>query len=293
VVVSVHELDCFDLIIWLRTGEEAAKRIGYSQSKVSRTIAAVSRTLDISIEKRCNEWHVLGDLTILNLERRVHQQYRWNKGSALRLEAQYYSGPLFCDPIPNGWVAGNFDYLEIHTPLRHLRDSVIDAWIGCFPGIPEPNDKDLICFHLTRLPTHLVVAENHPLVAKGDAISMEDVQAYPSLALPDGAFPKVQEALQRHGLWNLTVDRLRYSKMEWEGRVETDLAIGYATAFSICLFEKPQVILPISIPLTVGDSIVVRRQFANHPNFLSLLTQLRQKAQMLAQEYPDVSIPES
>lgn len=291
-VVSIQDLDCFDLIVWLRTGEAAGQRIGYSQSKVCRTVAAVSKTFGISIEKQCNEWYVLGDLTILNLERRVHQQYRWNEGRSLRLEAQYYSGPLFCDPIPNGWITGNFDYLEIHTPLRHLRDGVIDAWIGCYPDVPEPDDPDFACFHLTRLPTHLVVAENHPLVTKGDAISMEDIRAYPSLALPDGAFPKVQRVLEEQGLWNLTVDRLRYSKTEWEGRVETDFVIGYASAFSIGLFEKPQIVLPISIPLIVGDSIVVRREFASHPHFLSLLTQLRQKAQGLAQKYPDVSIPE-
>lgn len=290
-VVSVQDLDCLDLIIWLRTGESAALRLGYTQPSVSRTVNRISDIFGVTLQKNGGEWNLLGDTTLLNLQRRVHQYYRWSKSSPLRLEAQYYSGPLFCDPVPAGWVAGNFDYLEINTPLRHLRDGVIDAWIGCFPDIPEEDDPDFACFHLTRLPTHLVVSERHPLAQVESQLSLEDVRAYPSLALPDGAFPKIQAILQKLGLWNLPVDRFRYSREQWEGRVESDFVIGYASAFSISLFEAPQVILPVPIPMDVGDSLVVKREFAEHPRFIELLQQLQQKAQELQQRFPEVVIP--
>ena len=157
-VVSVDELACLDLLIWLRTGQSAAKRLAITQPQISRCVKKVSRTFGIDLLKADGEWETLGDQTLLNCERRVHQEYRWVKGHPLRIEAQYYSGPLFCDPAPEGWIAGNFDYLEIHTPIQHLRNGVIDAWIGCFPDIPEEVDPDLTCFDLTRLPTHLVVS---------------------------------------------------------------------------------------------------------------------------------------
>jgi DNA-binding transcriptional LysR family regulator len=290
-VVSVRDLDCFDLLIWLRTGAHAASRLSASQSRVSRSIQKVSSLLGVSISKSDGEWDVHGDQFLLNLERRVHQEYRWRMGRPLRIEAQYYSGPLFCNPPPDGWMAGNFDYLEIHTPLEYLRNGVIDAWIGCFPDVPEDDDPVLTCFHLTRLPTHLVVGENHPLLHLGDAVTLEDVKHYPSLALPDGAYPKVQKVLQELGLWNLPQHIQRHSQLQNKTRYSSDLVVACASAFSISLFPTLKVILPIPIPLEVGDSLVVRRDYASHPRLLGLLDHLQSKAMVLSEEFSEVSIP--
>jgi len=253
----------------------------------------VSEAFGISLSKTGGEWDVRGDQTFLNLERRVHQEYRWRMGDPLRIEAQHYSGPVFFDPAPEGWMLGNFDYLEIHTPLRHLLNGVIDAWIACYPDVPEGDDPDLTSFPLTRLPVHLVVGENHPLLELGDQITLEMVKRYPTLAMPDGAYPKVQKVVQELGLWMLVQDFNRFSRWQRKALNPNDLVIGYATAFTISMFPNPQVILPLQIPLEVGDSLVVRRDYAAHPRLLQLLEQLRIKAAVLAQEYPEVSIPQS
>ena len=163
VVVSIEELACLDTLIWLRSGAVAADRLGVAQSTISRRVNHVARLLNLRFFKPNGEWETLGDQNILNLERLVHQRYRWFHGRVLRIEAQYYSVPLFCDPIPDGWTPGTFDFMEIHTPLRLLRNGVIDAWIGCYPDVPDEDDSELACFHLTRLPSHLVVAVDHPL----------------------------------------------------------------------------------------------------------------------------------
>ena len=290
-VVSLEDLDCLDLVIWLRTGAGAASRLDVSQPTISRAIRRVSDLLGVSIVKVAGEWEVRGDQTLLNLERAVHQRYRWIRDLPLRMEAQYYSGPLFCEPAPAGWVIGNFDYLEIHTPLRHLRSGVIDAWIGCYPDVPAPDDPEFVCFHLTRLPVYLVVRADHPLLALGAAITLEDVKRYPSLALADGAFPRVQARLQDLGLWNLQQRMNRYSRQRWEGRVDADLVVGYASAFTLHLFAAPQVILPVPLGLEVGDSLVVRREYAEHPRLLAVLADLALKASELARCHPDVTLP--
>jgi len=289
-VVSLEELACFDLLVWLCTGDNAASRLAVSQSKVSRALRSVSSLLGVRLTKSDGEWLLSGDQKLLNLERRVHQEYRWTKGLPLRIESQYYSGPLYCDPVPDGWIAGNFDYVAIHPPLEHLRNGVIDAWIACYPDVPEQDDPDLACFHLTRLPTHLVVAADHPLVELGEAVTLDDVRLYPSLALPDNAFPKVQAVLQSLNLWNLPQRLNRYDYQEWEGRVVSDLVVGYATAFSLSLFRRPQVVLPIHIPLEVGDTLVVKRDYASHPRRALLLQWLKWRAQDLARLYQDVEL---
>ena len=289
-VVSIEALDCFDHLIWLRSGAGAADRLGLTQPTVSRSVRTVERLFEISAKKVGGEWTISGDLSLLNLQRLVHQEYRWSHGKTLRLEAQYYSGPLFCDHLRHGWQAGNFDFLEVHTPLEHLRTGVIDAWIGCHPDVPAADSADFACFELTRMPTHLVVAKGHPLVDLGNALTLDQVRQYPSLALPDNAFPKVQDILQKLGLWNRPVDLKRYKTDQWEGRVD-QLTIGYATCFTIGLFDQPQVILPLDIPLEVGDTLIVRRHYAEHPRLLALLSDLRSKASELATRFDEVRLP--
>jgi len=178
--------------------------------------------------------------------------------------------------------------MEVHAPMRLLRDGVLDAWIGMYPDTPPDDDPELMSCHLLRMPTHLVVAEGHPLLKLGDAISLDDVRHYPALSLPDMAYPKVQEALQALGLWNSPSRIRRYRQELWEDRTLDQLTVGYASAFTLNLFGLPQVKLPLRIDLEVGDTLVVKRKYANHPRTQALLAMLRHRVQELAQTYPEI-----
>ncbi len=290
-IVSVETLSCFDCLVWLRTGENAARRLDVDQATVARTARKVAATFDLTLEKQGGEWRIQGDRNLLDLERRSHQLYRWQMDLPLRVEAQYDSGPLFLEPLPPGWLAGNFDFLDVNTPLQHLRSGVIDAWIGCFPDVPDADDADLACVHLTRLPTHLVVAAGHPLLRRKETVTLDDVRRYPSLALPDGAFPRVQAALQELGLWSSPCDRRRYEPAHWEGRTADEVTVGYATSVSLGLFPTPREILPVPIPLEVGDTLVVPRRYLEHPRCQRLLAHLRRQALQIAAHHPDVRLP--
>jgi hypothetical protein len=80
VVVSTKSLSCFDLLVWLRTGQEAARRLATSQPSVSRRVNEVADTFALQLSKNAGEWQIEGDATLLNLERHVHQRYRWDHG---------------------------------------------------------------------------------------------------------------------------------------------------------------------------------------------------------------------
>lgn len=288
-VVSIDELACLDYLIWVRSGSAASDRLDLSQPTISRRVQRVAKVFNVKLSKPDGEWEVLGDTTILNLERKVHQVYRWSHDLPLRIEAQYYSGYLFCERISNAWVKGSFYYLEIHTPLRYLRDGVIDAWIGCYPDVPEDDDPDLKFFHLTRLPVRVVVPATYPLTELGDAVTLNDVKDYPSLALPDNAFPKVESILRELGLSNTPLQMKRY-KEDWEGRVRDHLAVAVATSVTFTFFESHYVFLPIQLPLEVGDTLVVRREFANQPRLHNLLECLQKNAVELQRRFSDVSL---
>jgi DNA-binding transcriptional LysR family regulator len=168
---------------------------------------------------------------------------------------------------------------------------VIDAWLGCYPDVPEREDPELVRFDLTRLPTHLVVDPNHPLLRLGDAVTLEDVRHYPTLALPANAFPKIAMALQELGLWTAPSDIRRYDYSSWEGLTADQVTVAYASPFSMALYPTPKVALPIALPLEVGDTLMVRRRFANHPRCQQLVQQLQTRAAELAERFPDVSLP--
>lgn len=289
-MVTPEELTALDLLVWLRSGEAASKRLRISQPTISRISRRVLGVFGLTPIRNQGEWVFRGSEELLNLQRGVHQEHRWRQGIPLRIDAQYYSGPIFLGNELPDWIAGNFDFLDINLPLSLLRKGVLDAWIGCHPDVPADDDPEFACFHLTRLPTHLVVAPDHPLVGLGSRISLEDVHAYPSLALPDGAFPEIQRRLEALGLWNSPSRISRYVFSRWEGRTADQLTVGYATAFTIDLFSTPQVILPLTVPLTVGDTLVVARRYQEHPRLLKLLAQLRRRAAELARLHPEVQL---
>ena len=291
-VVTPNALACLDLLVWLRTGQEAASRLSVNQSSVSRRVGEVARVFGLELRKSEGEWLFEGDPTLLNLERQVHQRYRWEHGEPLRLEAQYYSGPLFCPGLSGDWIRGNFDFLEVSTPLRHLRDGVIDAWIATYPDLPDDDDPNFACFHLTRYPLGLAVPDGHPLLALGASIRLQDVDPYPTVALDDGAFPKVQAALEALQLWNRSLPRGSRVSLEATGVSLADpLAVAPASLFNCHLLPGSWRLLPLELGMVSGDSLIVRRDYADHPRLKALLAHLRQRAAELAALHGEVSLP--
>ena len=148
-LVSVDQLNAFDLLVWLRTGERAADRLRCSQPTVSRSAKHVASVFGLDLHRIGGEWTYSGHPKLLNHLRKVHQQSRWLRHEPLRLEAHYCNGPLLLEPCPAGWICGGFDFLEIQSPLALLRDGVIDAWLGVYPDVPQ-HDPELAVIHLTR-----------------------------------------------------------------------------------------------------------------------------------------------
>ena len=88
-VVSIESLRCFDKLIWLQTGDQVSGRLELTQASVSRAAHRVANTFGVALEKQRGEWTVIGDQSLLNAERLVHQQFRWQRDLRLRIEAQY------------------------------------------------------------------------------------------------------------------------------------------------------------------------------------------------------------
>ena len=288
-VVDLETLAALDGLLWLRTGEAAAQKLSLNQSTVSRRAKQCQELFGLACTKVENEWDLLDEATLLNAERRVHQQARWRGWAPLRLEGTYWSGPLLCDPIPEGWMLGLCNIVGVPRNFSLLRLGIVDAWIGAAPDLPEADDPDLTSLPLSQVPVHCVVAPNHPLLLR-DELSFDDLAPFPSLALPAGAYPKVEQALKQVGLWSSPVRMKRYQRSLWEGKSEADLTIGYATAMSLETCGDSLRRLPIDLPIRSGDALIMKREFADSPQITTLRKTLLRRLEPLAARHPEIVI---
>ena len=289
-VVELDWLTALDGLIWLRTGHQVEAKLGIGQSSVSRLSRRCAEVFGLSLARGGSEWNFKGDTTLLNLERRVHQAVRWSHGRPLRLEAQHWSGPLLCEPAPAGWIAGCFHFHEYERPLQLLREGVIDAWVASYPDVPAATDPTIACIGLSRMPIWLVVDQAHPLLELGEQVTFADVAAYPFMPLPDGAFPKFQAVLEACGLWDASTPK-RIRDPSWLGQINReDLLVGFATPLSLLLSGDCCRVLPLKLPVEVGDALLVPRQYERAPQTLQLLAELRSRLQSLAGAAPELVV---
>ena len=76
-MISVADLKYLDFQIWLRSGEECARRLFTTQSTISRRNTETLKTLDLKTKRdEFGEWIIEGDTRLLNMERIIHQLYR-------------------------------------------------------------------------------------------------------------------------------------------------------------------------------------------------------------------------
>ena len=292
-MLSLEKLAALDLSIWLRSGQEAAERLGISQPNVSRRARHCLSVLELQLRKHDDEWELAGSplgMELLSLERHVHHHARWKGYGPLRIEGTYWSGPLLLSPPPTGWLGGLHNTVGIARPLRWLREGVIDAWLTGGPDWPADDDPQLAVLPLCRMPVHAVVAPGHPLLRQlenGTPLNWDDLAAFPSLALPPGAYPKVEACLQELGLWSTPVRMSRYRHDRWEGRSAEELTVAYATVLSEQV-APGLVRLPLQLPLNSGEALVLRREWQHHPQTEALLTLLRERLKPWAERHPEL-----
>ena len=291
-MVDLDALTALDALQWLRTGDEVFRRFGISSPTVSRQSKKCLELFDVELQRVNGEWDIVGDQTMLLLERRVHQTARWMGYRPLRLEATYWSGPLLCTPSPDRWLLGLSNIVGIYRNFQLVRDRIVDAYIAGLPDIPPDDDPDLVSVNLSSMPVFFVCSPDHPLIRESP-LSFEHIARYPTLALPTGSYPKVEASLKTIGLWNDCVRMSRYQRDRWEGKSEVELTIGSGTALSMEISGGSLVRLPLELPFVSGESLVVRREFFNHPEMTALCKLLVSRLEIFSARYPEIKLDQN
>lgn len=287
-LVTPEELSALDHLQWLRTGAAAARAMRCSQPTVSRRVSEVLSRFGCSLRRQGGEWRIEGYRELLAMQRQVHQIWRLQGGEPLRLEATYWSGPSLATPPPPGWSTGLFDLPGKTIPLQLLRERVIDAWIaGYLPDLPAPDDPEFRVIELCHMPCQLQADRHHPL-ARETGITSEDLARFPSLALPEGWFPQLEQRLRSQHLWNTpSVQFRRYDESSWEGLTADAATLCYGNALNLVL--HPELVqLDWSIGHIGGEALVVHRDLAERGPILLLLEQLRRRVRRLSQHHAEL-----
>ncbi len=288
-MVELEILEALDGLQWLRSGEEVARRFGISQPTVSRSCRKALDTFELTMERIDGEWELVGDATFLQLEREVHQMARWLGHRPLRLEATYWSAPSLNQVLPHDYLLGLSNIVGVKRNFQLLRERIVDFWIAGLPDLPTDNEPELTAVVLSRMPVFFTCAPDHPLASQ-EQLTYDDIAAYPTLALRQGDYPEVEQALKAIGLWSDGSRMTRYRRDRWEGRAESELVIGYGTPLSLQVAGGNLVQLPLQLPFESGEALVFRKEFALHPRVKELLEHLSTWLQQLATEIPEIKV---
>ena len=88
--------------------------------------------------------------------------------------------------------------------------------------------------------------------------------------MPDGAFSVFEGYARSICLWNSSSSILRCTREKWEGKTEEELTFSFASFFLLDMFGEKCCVSPIELDQELGDILVVRREYADHPRLLEL-----------------------
>ncbi len=286
-LLTVDQLTSFDLYLWLERETAVADLLRVHQSTVSRHVHTSLNTMQLQLDPSTAHLTLLGDQELLEAERYVHQQARLIGQAPLRIDATYASGPWLLRSPPVGWIVGRFDLPGISRPLQLLRDRVIDAWVGSYqPDLPGSDDPEWWVLDLLREPVELLAAPDHPL-AGVQRLQPEDLDPFPSLALPPGWFPQTEQILRSQGLWSDPVRIRRYDPACWEGRCADGVTLAYGHSLTEAL-QPCTVRLDWDLGILTGEALVVRRDLSEQAAIQQLAELLQRTALAVAAGFPDV-----
>jgi len=146
-----------------------------------------------------------------------------------------------------------------------------------------------MAINLSSMPVFFTCCPDHPLLRESE-LTIEQIAKYPTLGLPAGSYPKVEASLKSIGLWNDYIRMSRYRRDLWEGKSESELTIGYGTALSMEISGGRLVKLPLELPFSSGESIVVHREFAEHPEIISLRNLITSRLESFSARYPEIQL---
>jgi len=287
-MVTQEQLEALDLLLWFGSGSLAATRLGCNQSSVSRRIRGCLDVMALRLRRIGGRYLMRGRLDYLALERHLHQRVRLDRGRNLRLEATHCSSHLLQQPALNGWLLGRCDHQGVEQLHGLLRDRILDAWLSSDDfDLPGPDDPDLTTIHLSRWPALLLAGSNHPLAGES-GLERSDLDRFPVLELPEALYPRMAQAVAALGFGASHVRLPRYDQGSWNLQSVDQVTLSFGSCLSSLATQ--QVRLDWDCGLHSGETLVLRRDIADHAAVAELVQQLQPRFVALQPHCAELSL---
>jgi hypothetical protein len=271
-----------DALVWLQSGDRAGAFLSANQSTISRRSRDCLRRLGISLQQcaPCQPDHPMQEL--LQMERQLHQLYRFRGGGPLRLFANYWVRSRLLEPLPAGWLAPPSDPVRPHPdPLGLLKARIADAALLSGPEVRDLDRRTWLVVDLACLPLEILVPSSSAL-ARERGLGSGDLENLPALTFSPIVPLAVQSAMAR-----------LYSSLTGESGPAGDSALRgqqpcIATSFTRHLWPG-YVPLDITLPIPASDHLVMLAELPWEARFDALLAHLRQQVRCLQPVTPGLT----
>lgn len=176
-MIEIERLRIADFYAWLGCQDAAAVELGCNQSTVSRRSREAAGLAGVSSR--------VEQADFLQLERRVHQCWRFSRSCDLRLHAYRWTNHLLRSRLPEPW---RLNPVEVSvtpcSPVRLLQDHVIDALLAPWPVVADLDAQrfELVPVYVT--PLVLLTAPAAPLACER-GLSRRDIASLSTLGRLD------------------------------------------------------------------------------------------------------------
>lgn len=276
-------MEALDLAQWLRSGVAASRYLHCDQSSITRRIRTSLKVLALEM-LRGNEFELLGDPILLELQRLVHQQARFLGHRPLRLDATHYIRQQLVAPQVPGWLLGPCDHRGNAAMVKLVIGRVLDVYITSdLKGLPS--SPELTVIPLWDWPGELVVSSCHPL-AHERGLSRGDIDKFPMLTLPDELYPELASVIHAMGFSGSS--RLdRYDMGSWDLITEDAKSISYGSCISLAANTNLSR-LHLKHGFIGGEALILLTEWLDNPAVSLMLEDLRSRQKILQQKFPQL-----
>ena len=253
-MIDLDSLRVVDYYQWLNCGRSAAQELGCNQSTVSRKWKGAQWLF--------GEASIAEELFYVDLERHVHQRWRFAKGRDLRVHMYAWINRLLRRQLPASWVSNPLERSITEAPaLRLLEGRVIDALCAPYPMIAELDREKFALLPLYSTQLVLLVRSDSQL-ANERALSQLDVELATRVGCLD--FVPIEA-----GSCSLKADGQTFAPQAGTG---SGLDYRYwGTSLSSFAGLK---VLDYKLTAPYAEFLVVRREWEQHAETLALLRSL-------------------
>ena len=289
-MISLQELECFDLLQWLGTGELAASQLCCNQATVSRQAHHVQATFGISLKRLPGgSYGITGNDRLLRLERQVHQVARVLGRRPMRLHLITGKGHL-AKRLPHGWCCNPPSRLEPRVDGAALLDSyVLDACIMQRPQVASLDPQRFCVIELLSSPLYLVSNGSHEL-SHEKGIKAADLASQTELihlhVLPV-ATRLATERLHASLIGEQTQAATHPKKATYFAECPITEKVYYVNALGLALQDR--VCIDFDVKYTTSDYLVILRENMEAPGIQLLLDELRLSLRATADRVPQLT----